>query len=120
MVRFLIKNKAQIVGEYALTILLVVMVLTAMTVYVRRVIQARVFDARRYMIEQVKTAPNLIGTIYLEYEPYYVNSTTDRDMYQDEQKNLVGGGRTGIFRKYFNEGTASATTSVQLPPSNAD
>ena len=112
-------NKAQIIGEYALTLFLVVGVLTAMTVYIRRVLQSRIFDARKYMINTVKSAPH-VGKLKLEYEPYYVDTVSSIDHYQEEEADLLGGGHTGIFRKNFEEVTDVRTSSEQLPPANAD
>ena len=112
-------NKAQIIGEYALTLFLVVGVLTAMTIYIRRVLQARIFDTRRYMINTVKSAPH-VGKLRLEYEPYYVDTKSSTGHYQKEEVNLLGGGDTGIFRKDFEDVTNVRTSSEQLPPANGD
>lgn len=112
-------NKAQIIGEYALTLFLVVGVLTAMTVYIRRVLQARIFDERKYMMNVVQSAPH-IGKLKLEYEPYYVQSTSTTDQSHTEQIDVLGGGHTGIFRKSFEDVMSVGTNSVQLPPANAD
>ena len=44
-------NRGQgIMSEYGLIFIIVVGMVTAMTVYVKRVIQARIFDARNYMV----------------------------------------------------------------------
>ena len=112
-------NKAQVLGEYALTLFLVVGVMTAMTVYIRRVLQARLFDARKYMINTVKSAPH-VGKLKMEYEPYYVDTKSMTDQSIVEQDKLLGGGHTGIFRKTFDDVTNVQTNSTQLPPANAD
>ena len=112
-------HRAQVLGEYALTFFLVVGVLTAMSVYIRRVLQAKMFDARKYMINTVKSAPH-IGKIKLEYEPYYVATTSLTDESHQEELNVSGGGHTGIFRKSFDDVTSVQTNSLQLPPANAD
>ena len=112
-------TQAQIIGEYVLTLFLAVAVMTAMTVYVRRVLQARLFDARLYMINTVISVPH-INKLRREYEPYYVASNSIVDDSQREQTNLLGGGHTGIFQKMYDNVKRAQTNSEQLPPANAD
>ncbi len=112
-------KKAQIIGEYAVTFFVVTSVIIAMSVFMIRVFQARIFDARRYMVNTVKSAPH-IGKIRLEYEPYYTNTDTLTDRTSSEEKSLLEGGHTGIFRKVWDDHTAAQTTSEQRPPKDAD
>ena len=112
-------NKAQMTGEYALTLFLVVGVITAMTIYVRRALQAQLYDARRYMFNTVKTAPH-IGKLNLYYEPYYIQSNSLVDQSINEKEETRGGGQTGRFRRVFDDTTTVQTDSTQLPPANAD
>jgi hypothetical protein len=117
------RNKAQIIGEYAITIAVVVSVLTAMTIYVRRTLQARVYDTEQTMVNVVDMMSRGIsgGSISIkeEYEPYYGDSHSDVNQDIDENTELLPGGTTGIFRKTVNAETTSHTTSTQLPPSQS-
>lgn len=119
MIKQVRSSKAQILSEYALTLFLVVGVLTAMTVYIRRVLQARIFEARTYMFNTVKSAPH-VGKLKMEYEPYYVQTTSMTDETHSEELKTLGGGHTGIFRKTFEDEMRVQSNSVQLPPANAD
>ena len=119
MIKQIKYNKAQILGEYTLILFLVVVVLTAMTVYIRRVLQSRMYDARKYMMSVVKSAPHN-GILKMEYEPYYTQTNATTDQSQDATEKLLGGGHTGIYRKVFDDVTSVESNSIQLPPANAD
>ena len=119
MIRKIKHNRAQILGEYALILILAVVVLTTMTIYVRRVLQSRMYDARKYMMSVVKSAPHN-GILKMEYEPYYTQTNAITDQSQDATADLLGGGHTGIYRKIFDDVTSVESNSIQLPPVNAD
>ena len=106
-------------------LVLVVAAVSAMSVYVRRALQAKIYDARNTMIERVADAYNSsryapVTTIANEYEPYYLQTnTTGMSDYQDKE-SLTAGGTTGTFLKNIIIGaTAADTESVQLPPKDA-
>ena len=113
--------------EYVVTFFIVIAVVVAMSVYIQRGLQARMHDARNYMVQSARNeissnadflaaAGNRVG---YEYEPYYTvaSSIVSRD--STVKTGLLEGGLTGIFRKTTNEQTDAQTISVQLPPVEA-
>ncbi|MBI3601834.1 MAG: hypothetical protein HY209_02970 [Candidatus Omnitrophica bacterium] len=118
-------------AEYTMTFFLVIAVVVAMTTYIQRSLQARIRDARHYMIAAVSNqcdancmnATGLAGsnTIGEQYEPYYaaVNATVSADSLVRKGLLAPGVGSTGIFRAQTNEQNQSASDSNQLPPVNA-
>ena len=124
MLRCLKNNNAQaVMGEYVLVFLLVMGMITAMTVYFKRTLQARMFDARNsMMITVANRAGDYYDNVFLqrEYEPYY-GSTDSMVMRQENAGiNLLPGGTTGIFRKTVNETTAVRTESQTAAPREAN
>ncbi|MBF0523300.1 MAG: hypothetical protein HQL24_09635 [Candidatus Omnitrophica bacterium] len=123
MLRSLHNIKAQSnIGEYALTFFLVIAVISTMTIYVRRGLQARIYDARNVVREIAKSRSaeigNLVdGNVIVDYEPYYARTYSNRDVFSQTSRNLTTGAQPGIFKKMINEQTQSSTTSVTLPPS---
>ena len=83
------RKEGQISGEYVLLISLISLAITAMTVYVRRTLQARMYDADRYMIT---TAASALGnSVLYEYEPYYKNQASDTDAEQWTRETTAAG-----------------------------
>ena len=124
MLRCLKNNNAQVVmGEYVLVFLLVMGMITAMTVYFKRTVQARMFDARNSMM---RTVANLAGDHYnnvflqREYEPYYGHTDSVVMRQENAGINLLPGGTTGIFRKTVNETTMIRTESQTAAPREAN
>jgi hypothetical protein len=115
-----LKNKSAqaISGEYALLIFLVLAVLGGMSVYFRRAIQARIHDARDYMISgvRVRTSGFYDGNLYKEYEPYYSNTLANVDRRISDQTTLLPGDSSGIFRKEYDEGVSVVVNSTTAPP----
>lgn len=110
-------------GEYVLVFLLVMGMITAMTVYFKRAVQARIYDARKSMM---RTVANLAGDYYnnvflqREYEPYYGNTVSTVIRQESTTTNLLPGATTGIFRKTVNEITAVQTESQTAAPREAN
>lgn len=122
MFKYLKTNKAQaVMGEYVLVFFVVVGLVTAMTVYFKRAVQARVFDARNAMFNIVlnRTAGYYTGNLYGEYEPYYASTESTVVRSADTTTGLLPGGTTGIFQKTFDEVTAVQTHSETAPPKDA-
>lgn len=97
-------------GEYVFMIALVLLAILAMTTYVRRAIQGRYRDANRAVYTHASAA--LGNVVEAEYEPYYVNTSSDVDSFTfDEQKVAPGGAmkKTGIFERSVD------SDSVQKP-----
>jgi len=120
---FLDCTKAQaVMGEYALVIFLVIAVMTSMTIFFKRAVQARIHDARDYMTSEVpaRVAGAVTGNIYKEYEPYYAN--TDATVFRtvDDTIRVLPAASSGIFLKEFNETTNVRVDSTTAPPRDFD
>jgi len=123
MLRHINNMRAQaVVGEYALVIFLVLGVITAMTVYFKRGIQARIHGARDYMINDVRarTAGSYGGDLYLEYEPYYTNTDATVTRNIRHTTSLLPGASSGIFQKTIDESTSVEVSSETAPPRDFD
>lgn len=117
------RNKAQIFTEHVIIYFIAIGIVVSMSIYMVRALQSRIYDARKYMINTVKAtklATGAVGKLRLEYEPYYANSESFTNREVSEQEQLLGGGRTGVFRKVFDNVTTSTGVTLQLPPVNAD
>jgi len=121
-------NKGQsVLSEYVMIFFVVIAAAVAMTTFVQRSFEARVHDARNFMVDAVVNSgacdSNCLqatgGNILHEYEPYYeqMNGYT-------YQNSVTNSGQTSgnaqvlgaVYLKSINEGTQSNSTSVQLPP----
>ena len=108
-------KKAQAVfSQYLLTFFLVLGIVGAMTFFIRRALQARIFDGRNGMLRIVRNVYS--GPLYYAYEPYYANTMTSTVQDVDNNDQLLPAGVTGLFRKSLDETARSQTLSVQLPP----
>ena len=121
MLKHLKNRRAQaVMGEYMLVIFLVLAVIVSMTIYFKRLVQARIHDTRDYMFNEViiRTAGDFDGNLYKEYEPYYTNvaSTITSDV--DQTTALVPSLplSSGIYRKVVNEVTSVRSMSETAPP----
>ncbi len=125
MFRYLKTNRAQAVsGEYVLVFFLVVGMMTAMTFYFKRAVQARIYDARNTMFNTVliraKKTGYYTGNLLAEYEPYYdVNRVSTIVRKANIQTKLLPGASSGIFRKVSDEITAAQIGSETAPPKEA-
>lgn len=123
MLRYLKNRRAQaVMGEYMLVIFLVLAVIVGMTIYFKRAVQARIHDARDYMVREVRTRTEgeFGGNLYKEYEPYYSNvmAFVIRDV--DHTTNILLGESSGIFVKTINEVTRVQAISQTAPPKEFD
>lgn len=119
MLKSLKNRKAQaVMGEYVVVIFLAVSVVTGMMFYFQRAIQARIRDAREYMVTEVRarTEGSFEGNLYREYEPYYANTVAIVSRNMNDESRLLGGGSSGIFQKYYNETTSVSSNSETAPP----
>jgi hypothetical protein len=104
--------------EYLVIFFLVIGAIVAVSVYVQRALQARIHDARDYMIEEAAKAREI--PIKTEYEPYYGNVASIVARQGDDTTSLIGpGGGTGIFRKRVDQEIISNSVSQQAPPKEA-
>jgi len=123
MLRSINNRQAQaVVGEYVLVIFLVLTVIAGMTIYFKRGVQARIHDARDYMVSDVRqrTAGSYNGVLYLHYEPYYMNTDATITRNTSHTTRLLPGASSGIFRKINTESTSVQTTSETAPPRDFD
>ena len=104
-------------AEYVVIFFLGIGAIVAMSVFVQRTLQARIHDARNYMISETAQAHQ--GPIHYEYEPYYGNVVSTVVRKHNDETDLFGGGATGIFQKALNQQTAVSTVSRQAPPKDA-
>lgn len=123
MLRILKNKRAQaVIGEYVLVFFIAIGVITAMSTYFQRVIQARIYDSRDAMVNLTRTqsAGFFNGNIFFHYEPYYQN--TDSETYRSlvSRTSLVEGGSSGIYRKEYDDLSRIVTTSSTKPPKEAD
>lgn len=129
MLKILKYKKAQtIMGEYLLIFFLIIGVATAMTIYFRRVVQARIRDARVTMIDIVRSRTNVLvngkpayaGPLFYEYEPYYLNAITNSMRSDTLRDGLGSGGSSGIATQSLDEFRRAATRSDTAAPKDAD
>ncbi len=105
--------------EYAIIAALVITVAIGTTTFLKRALQARIYDARQAMLEVARTAntgAGGIGNLANEYEPYYAQTTSNVVRNIDEQTSLSGDYGSGEFGKIVNNEVTVNTTSTQLPP----
>jgi hypothetical protein len=114
------RNGQAIIGEYAVVIAMVLSAIVAMTVYFKRAVQARIYDARNYMVNEVgtRTAGEYNGDLYYGYEPYYVDSAANVQRIANDSTQLLPGTSSGTFRKDYNEAVSMRVESETLPPKN--
>ncbi|MGE0267834.1 MAG: hypothetical protein AB7S78_05210 [Candidatus Omnitrophota bacterium] len=122
----IISQKAQMISsEYVIVFFVAIAVISGMSAYFRRAIQARVRDAHNSMLNTVRTR---VGTayagtnVYIQYEPYYTSSVSDvvrtvDNISQDLPSYPLS---SGIFRKSLSETTSTGSVSTTASPVNAD
>ncbi len=122
MLKYLKTNKAQaVMGEYVMVFFLVVAMVTAMTIYFRRAVQARMHGARNAMLNTVlnRAGTYFTGNILAGYEPYYAQTVSEVRRGEDSETRLLEGGSSGIFQKESNDSTTVTTQSQTAPPKDA-
>ena len=119
-------NKGQsVLSEHVMVFFVVVAALVAMTTYVQRGFEARIDDAKNYMISAANSAcdancQQATGKhVSREYEPYYSQVISDsfhneQDMNAETKGNAEAIG--AIYYRNLNEETETSTNSIQLPP----
>jgi hypothetical protein len=101
-------------AEYVLLISVLAIAVTAMTIYVRRALQGRMHDAVNQAA--VRSAGALGQDVLLQYEPYYVNSSSDtiaKSLQEDA-------GEAGIYKARRDTFRNTRAASTQLPVTYAD
>ncbi len=87
MFRKLNRKKGQNTAEYAVLIALVIGAVIAMQVYVKRALQARVYDASNFLTSDTAIG----GATTNQYEPYYLESNFTVARNSESIVNVVGG-----------------------------
>ena len=119
MLKKLRNNTAQvIIGEYLIVFFLIVAVMSAMTIYFKRSIQARIRDSRLSMYNTIftRTTGYYNGNLYSEYEPYYAETEASVDRNEDDSINILPGASSGIFQKTINDFTSTQINSETVAP----
>ena len=117
-------NKGQaILSEYVMIFFVVIAALVAMTTFVQRGFEARIHDARNFMINSVTNSgacdANCLqatgGNIFYEYEPYYSIMAAN---VQKNQQDTTGATQAlgAVYTGSSNEATQTNSNSCQLPP----
>ena len=123
--------------EHVILFFLGIAAVIAVTVYVQRAIQARIRDAKIYMIDTTSSAcsqasgtisgTNIVvdcmnatggnnGKLAYEYEPYYTNIASGIAREQNVKTTLA----SKSAGKIFTENSAINSMSIQAPPSKAN
>jgi len=115
------KRGQSYIVEYALTFFVVIAVILSITLFVRRAVQARIRDARNFMVLSANGA--YVGNVAFEYEPYYLDTSSNRFATTDDERLLEPSGpslTSGIFTldKKGDETTIRAVSN-QAPPREA-
>ena len=124
-------NKGQaVLSEYVMIFFVVIAAAVAMTTFVQRGFEARVHDARNFMVDSVVNsgacdancmmATGATGNqIPYEYEPYYAQILSDVGNNKQENAGETPGNAQvlgAIYTKSTNEATTTISTSNQMPP----
>nr|HPN88619.1 hypothetical protein [Candidatus Omnitrophota bacterium] len=130
MLRRLRHKKAQAnMGEYALVLIITISFISAVSLYVRRALQSRLFDARNLLMHadcfgclpssSLKSNPstNMLGNIDISYEPYYTVTSSKRYASYDGEANLVTDGTGTSFQRKFDSAGDYSSLGITLPPS---
>ena len=113
--RFFPQRGQAIGAEYVVVTFVAIGAVMAMSVFVRRAIQARVHDAQVYTTSQ---ASNALGRpIPVEYEPYYAEMISNTAQNATDRTRFVGG---NSYRKVIEQEKHVASQSLQLPPKQAN
>jgi len=128
-------NKGQaILSEYVMIFFVVIAAAVAMSTFVQRSFEARIHDARNFMVSAVtnsgacdanclKATGAAGGQIPFEYEPYYAQMLSDVAHNEDVKAGATTGNPQSlgaVYTKSSNEQTKIISTSTQLPPGCAD
>jgi hypothetical protein len=119
-------NKGQtVLSEHVMIFFVVVAALVAMTTIVQRGFEARIHDARNFMINSVmnnsvcdSNCVAATGNISYEYEPYYTQTIADTEHNEEDYKGATTGNSASIGAIYvntMNEETKTISISGQLP-----
>ena len=114
--------------QHTTTFFLIVGVVTAMGVLVKRSVQSRIKAARDHALREVRMIHadpqyNIQGNLWSEYEPYYLETRTVRDVSQRIETTMRPDGKEGIISYELSEEENESsfhTRRTQLTAEHAD
>ena len=123
------KKGQTILSEYVMIFFVVIAAVVAMTSFVQRGFQARIHDARNFMVDSVTNsgacdanclrAAGVTGNqIPYEYEPYYAQMLASVSNNTNETAGTTTGNAQvigAVYTKSTNEAATTVSTSNQLP-----
>lgn len=125
MINLLTSKKGQAVyGEYVLVFFIVVGAISVMTVYFKRAVQARIYDARNYMVNDIidRIDYHYDTGLTWEYETYTKDTTATVNSKSNNTSTLEQspGVSSGIFQMDIDEKTVVEMRSETAPPGQAN
>jgi len=102
-------------GEYLVTVAFVVVALAIMSTYIRRTLQAKAYDAQQKAVSGATVA--LGRNVAMEYEPYYVLSSSNTDARQEDFVHIANAGE---FNKTIALERGMSVQSYQLAPAQVE
>ena len=104
--------------QYGLVVMIVIVAVSAMSVFVQRALKARVHDAQTHMVDWVRReAGEKPFVLRTEYEPYYLESRSDRSVATESFEQHIPEGSGGYVKnetREFSLGVVSNTASPRL------
>lgn len=132
MFKLLKNHKGQgLTVQYTLTFFFVVAIIMTMMMYFKRTLQGRIRDATYYMVDSVNVVfngqqtgivnPGYMGQVYVQYEPYYLQTRLERIATDDQDKRLLpsSGSPMGISDTVGITVTNSTSLGTQARPGQA-
>jgi len=123
------KKGQSILSEYVMIFFVVIAAIVAMSTLVQRGLEARLHDARNFVVNSVKKVcdTNCLEatgtTIPYEYEPYYAQMLADTQHNEETNDESTTGNAVAlgaVYLKLTDDETKTISTSKQLPPGCAD
>jgi len=97
------KNKAQSLSEYSICLSVVLIVFTAINIYVKRGLQGRYKDVVGYTAKQANSLR--------QYEPYYVRDENKVNQDKSANEKFQDGG--SIMRNFIKDKTVVTGTNIR-------
>ncbi|OGX27570.1 MAG: hypothetical protein A2787_05500 [Omnitrophica WOR_2 bacterium RIFCSPHIGHO2_01_FULL_48_9] len=134
MLKILKNHNAQLIGEYSLTIVIVLGFIAGMTFIMKRSLQGRLIDTEESMGRIIKDYSYTDASgdtfvypdtepMYAEYEPYYANRASVIDLRDHNERRLTTSGpllSSGVYREDLDQRIGIQTGATQAPPKDAD
>jgi hypothetical protein len=110
--RFYTKKGQSISGEYIVLLALAAVALVSMSVFVRRVLQARYRDANMLVTTKAAGALEAGQTLQFEYEPYYQQSNAVTATTSSEAERVIA---DQVMERTIDIKRNSGVSSTQIP-----